>query len=135
MPRSITFTIDGQPKALARHRTTRSGHTYDPQSNKDAKKRVVDAAKAVMFASRMESPLQGPIKLDVTFYMKRPKATPVTETWCIKRPDLDNMEKLLNDALQGVLFDDDSQVCVINSSKLYALFDPCTVVSYSEIGE
>ena len=134
MLRSITFTIDGQPKALARHRSTRSGHTYDPQSNKDAKKKIVDAAKAVMFASRMDKPLEGALKLDVTFFMKRPKATPNTVVYCTKRPDLDNMEKLLNDALQGVLFGDDSQVCLIVSEKIYG-DDPKTEITYAEIGE
>ncbi len=38
-----------------------------------------------------------------------------------KRPDIDNLKKFLFDAMNGVLWKDDSQVVVCLSSKIYTL--------------
>jgi len=38
----------------------------------------------------------------------------------IKRPDLDNYVKAALDALQGVVFRDDSQICEIRAKKTYS---------------
>lgn len=34
-------------------------------------------------------------------------------TWCLKKPDIDNIFKSITDALNGVAFHDDSQICGI----------------------
>ena len=45
-------------------------------------------------------------------------------------PDLSNLVKLVEDALNMVLYSDDSQICVIASSKRYGE-NPCTTVTLS----
>ncbi len=38
----------------------------------------------------------------------------------IKRPDLDNIIKFYLDALEGVCYDKDENVCVIQAKKIYS---------------
>ncbi|MFD0825831.1 RusA family crossover junction endodeoxyribonuclease [Neobacillus sp. M.A.Huq-85] len=70
--------------------------------------------------------LEGPISLVVTFYMPIPKngkscGVKVKEgQFHISTKDLDNLVKGLLDALNGIAFIDDKQVCQINSEKVYS---------------
>ena len=122
----IEFTIKGKPKALKRHRSTRSGRMYDP-SAKDKKDILLQIAQY-----RPKTPFAGEISLKVTFYMPRPKShyrtgkrshvrkakAPVFH--CIK-PDLDNLVKLIMDCLGNSTFIvDDSQICALAAIKVYS---------------
>jgi Holliday junction resolvase RusA-like endonuclease len=57
-------------------------------------------------------PYTGPVQLQVTALRQKPKAAPKTKrTWPTGRPDWDNLGKLVSDALNGIVYRDDSQVC------------------------
>jgi Holliday junction resolvase RusA-like endonuclease len=43
-------------------------------------------------------------------------------------PDADNLAKATLDALQGVVFGNDVQVCVLMASRFYASYDGCEVI-------
>ena len=60
-------------------------------------------------------PIEGNIKMDVAwcFYKKTAKETKYKGT----RPDLDNLQKLLQDCMNGLLFKDDSQIVQLTTSK------------------
>jgi len=60
-----------------------------------------------------------PLKLDSCYYMERPKTAPKKRIYPTVRPDLDNMEKLLLDSLQGYAFADDSQIVCTTAQKRY----------------
>jgi crossover junction endodeoxyribonuclease RusA len=65
--------------------------------------------------------LDGPVSLDLTFVMPRPKSTPKTRTPpAIKRPDLDKLERAILDALTGIAFRDDAQVVELSANKRLA---------------
>ena len=64
--------------------------------------------------------LDGPVTLDVAFFLPRPKSLPKRVVWQTKHPDLDKLVRTVNDALIGVLFHDDAQVVEIRASKAYA---------------
>jgi Holliday junction resolvase RusA-like endonuclease len=49
-----------------------------------------------------------------------------------KKPDCDNIAKACLDALNGVAFYDDSQVCVLAVSKRYSK-EPCVRISINEV--
>lgn len=73
-----------------------------------------------------EEPSKGPIELNLTFYM------PIPETWSKKkklemdgephtsRPDRDNLEKGVCDALNKIAWKDDGQVCQGRTVKRYS---------------
>ena len=134
----ISFTVKGKPKALKRHRSTRSGRMYDP-SAKDKKQMWLQIAR---YKPRV--PLAGNIMLKVVFCMPRPKNQYRTGKFkhILKddmpeyhsiTPDLDNLIKFLCDTIQGKdrMIVDDSQICMIQAEKIYG--KPGTEVIIEEI--
>lgn len=78
-------------------------------------------------ASRMadegrESPLQGPLGLEVRDYRLCPKSRPKRrQRWPDVQPDLDKILRSCGDILKrGGAIRDDAQICVIEASKEYA---------------
>lgn len=64
--------------------------------------------------------LQGALKVDLKFYFKKPKDFEKRKSkYCTKRPDLDNLEKAVLDALNEVAFDDDAQIVEVHKIKDY----------------
>jgi len=69
-------------------------------------------------------PIEGPIRMTLTFVMKRPvalnaKKFPTGRIPADKRPDTDNLCKCTTDALLG-FWVDDAQITELNASKWYA---------------
>ncbi len=75
--------------------------------------------------------MDGPLWMDVRFYMKRPKSHYRTGKfsdklkkdapyWCDKKPDLDNLVKFVKDSLNGIAWNDDSQVVYTVCCKGYS---------------
>lgn len=64
--------------------------------------------------------IEGPVKLNVSFILPRPKSLPKKVQWNIKRPDLDKLIRSVGDSLTGIMWKDDSQVVTINATKSYA---------------
>lgn len=73
-------------------------------------------------------PIAGPVKLEITFWMPRPKnhyrangdlkdSSPFYHT---KRADATKMLRALEDALTGIIWNDDGQVCVQDVKKFYS---------------
>lgn len=87
---------------------------------------VAALAKAAM-AGR--DPLSGPLQLDLIASWKWPKAIPraVRETpfptLKIGRPDADNISKIAEDAMNGIVYHDDAQVAVLTVCKKYGDYD------------
>jgi crossover junction endodeoxyribonuclease RusA len=69
----------------------------------------------------------GPVFVELVFRFARPKAhfnskgqlKPNAPTHVITKPDIDKIERSVLDALTGVLFKDDSQVCRLFAMKMY----------------
>lgn len=118
----IDLTIPGVPVAKGRPRATRTGRMYTPQKTRDAE---ADFRFAVR--ERRQSMLPGPLRVTLVFTM------PIAKSWPKKeregalvgtyrptgKPDLDNLIKLATDALNGVLWVDDSQIVEMTASKRY----------------
>lgn len=71
--------------------------------------------------------LEGPIALEVDFVMPRPRGhyrvngqlKPAAPAWHSGRPDVDKLLRSLLDAITEVVIRDDSQVAVVQATKLY----------------
>ncbi len=82
----------------------------------------------------------GPVRLLCTFHMPVPKSTSKIRTremldgklHHIKRPDLTNLYKFVEDCLKTILFEDDSQVVEVTLRKIYSS-TPKTVVVVEEL--
>lgn len=62
------------------------------------------------------------LSLDLTFYISTPESC--KRDYPTVRPDLDNYIKLVMDALNGLVWKDDAQVCSITAHKTYSKTEP-----------
>lgn len=107
----LSFSVPIKPKAKARPRFG-NGHAYTPKSTKEYENTIAKYAKKAG-----ASPLPNPVVIDVTATFKRPVRMKSFE-YCTKRPDVDNLLKMI-DALNGVAWVDDKQVVSATISKNY----------------
>lgn len=122
----ISFTIEGGPVPKGRPRFTRSGHTYTPDTTRKYEALVTARAKEAMIGKRkIEKP--NAVRVDILAIF------PVPSSWSKKRrtaalqgvehhvskPDLDNVAKAALDGINGVVFEDDSQVVELRARKAY----------------
>ena len=121
------FTIDRKPQAQARHRHFKRGNTiatFDPNSS-DKKAVQYDIIRQ-MDAKGLKRLTKAPIALEVinytqipqSFSQKRRKA--LEGQPCITKPDIDNYCKFVMDAMNGVVYEDDSCVTSLWSEKIYS---------------
>ncbi len=119
----LSFTVYGEPIPLSRHMVAR-GRMYNPSAK--AQKLFSDACVDKL----PTTPMDGPIEANLIFYFSRPKNHYGTgknsnklkdniDTWHSKKKDLDNLIKFVLDSLNQKAYLDDSQICIINSAKLY----------------
>ena len=143
--RQISFGIVGQPVPKARARVVTKGKrrfAFTPKKVKEWENHVKAEAK-----KHFERPFDWPVVLTLTFYMPRPKSRR-HDFWVPTTPDLDNLEKSVMDALNGVAYTDDKLVVAKSSSKRYvttedpkvdvvvtAINDQRSLVSYSPSGK
>jgi Holliday junction resolvase RusA-like endonuclease len=117
MSNILRIIISEEPQAKGRSRVVFSGgkvHSYTPERTKVAQDSIVVRLKRYKdrcFAKEI------PLKLTATFYRTRSKYLPKRETLPFRKPDLDNLLKLLSDAANGILFVDDAQLTTINVRK------------------
>jgi len=95
-------------------------------------KHPVTAFKATVRMALQEAyqgePLVGPLRCDAVFVMPRPKALiwknrPMPRAFHAKKPDRDNLDKSVMDALKGLAWIDDAQVCQGEITKWIAAGD------------
>ena len=126
----LDFHVSGIPKAQPRIKAyVRGGHAgvYTPDSAESWKQAVRQEA----VANAPESVIAGPIRLELDFFLPRPKAhldkhgVPKSKSpvWHCKKPDLDNLIKAVTDAITDTqrIWLDDSQICEITATKTYAM--------------
>ncbi len=92
----VCFIVPGPPVPTARTRSTRNGTHYNTKRTRDYRARVKLHALAEM---KHRPPLKGELLLIANF--KLPDR---------RRRDLDNLVKGVKDAMNGIVWDDDSQV-------------------------
>lgn len=129
----MIFTILGKPVPKHRPRFSK-GHAYTPKKTVDYEIYVKDC-----FRSSMGLKMAGMIEITIDVYMKIPKsAKKEREEMLIgrirptKRPDLDNLYKGVTDALNGLAYDDDSQIVDGHIRKYYAEED-YVIVNIKEV--
>lgn len=113
----VNIYIPIRPKPAPRPRVTRNG-TYNPKEYTDYKRDIAIIAKTkVKLTSK-------PVSMHLDFFFKFPKSwskKKIEDTkFHVARPDLDNLQKGVKDALNGIAYKDDSQVWSIQAKKQYS---------------
>jgi len=119
---------------IAWKRARRKGDRYyDEQVNDKAVYAYIARAALKRFI-----PVEGAVKLTLTFHMAMPKSwsqkkkDAMEGKFCVAKPDLDNYIKFILDAFNEVIWLDDKQVVSITASKVYSS-QPKTEVEYDEV--
>jgi Holliday junction resolvase RusA-like endonuclease len=112
------FFIPGIPKPQSRPKFARMGkfvRTYSPKT---------DWFGLVYMQGLQNKPSEAydtPLKLMLQFVLPKPKSAPKGKQWPSVRPDIDNYEKAVLDALtQAGMWTDDGLICEMFTSKVYA---------------
>lgn len=117
----IEFTVYGEPKGKSRPRFG-NGHTYTPKTTTEYEKTVL-AAYMDKYHTLM---LKNEIRVQIRAYMGIPKSTPkkrrteMLGKGVLKKPDVDNIAKIILDALNGVAYEDDKQITRLDIEKRYS---------------
>lgn len=129
----IELTIPGEPCAKGRPRLGKWG-TYTPEKTVNYETLV----KQLYITNNFGKKLEGEISLTVKAYFKIPQSeipksrTPKPKTVQrykdhlngkirhTKKPDWDNVGKIISDALNGLAYDDDSQIVSAKVEKYYS---------------
>jgi Holliday junction resolvase RusA-like endonuclease len=133
----VTFTVPGKPIGKGRPRFY-AGHAVTPEKTRDYEKMTAMlysvAAKDFIF------PADSPLRVSITAYYPIPARTPKSKraemldggAHATKKPDADNVAKIILDALNGTAYEDDAQVVQLSVRKQYGA-EPCVRVSVENI--
>jgi Holliday junction resolvase RusA-like endonuclease len=117
---SFRLFLPMTPVAKARPRVTRFG-TYTPDKTKQAQQSLQHLlGEYLRGAGRGFKKSSEPLMLVVTVQKIRPRSVPKKRIYPTQKPDVDNYAKLVMDACNGILWQDDSQVVTLLASKIYA---------------
>ena len=113
-----TLTFDVKP--YGKGRPQKGKHSmYTPHKTRNMESLIADMARLQF----KHEPLTGPLRVDWEFVFEHPKSWSKkrkAETyWHTSKPDFDNIMKLVGDALNGIVWHDDSQICTGGYSKHY----------------
>jgi len=134
MDTRLEIIIPGNPSAQKRHRHRRNGHTWDP-SKKDKKK-----VQQELLQVKPTEPIKGPVRVEIDLFIQTPESWSKVKQerhegqYRPKKPDADNYSKLLLDAMNGMIYEDDNQVVDLQVKKFYSM-KPCTVIGIEEISD
>ena len=85
---------------------------------------VATAARDWQQAQGGVAVLDGPLDVEVTFYLPRPVSTPKRVVYPTKRPDLDKLTRVIGDSLTGIIIADDSVIVSLLAKKRFAIDGP-----------
>lgn len=119
----VSFTVPGRPMGKQRPRVMKSGITFTPKetvSYENLVKMVYMQSGSKMF--------EGPINMKIVAYYEIPKSTSKKKAELMraenerptKKPDVDNIVKIICDALNKVAYHDDSQIVGCEIQKYYS---------------
>jgi Holliday junction resolvase RusA-like endonuclease len=128
MTMMVTFKVDADPVGKQRARYAKRGNfvqTYTPDKTRNYESLIKEAAIEAMGSSE---PLETPVTLYLYIRAPIPKSLPKKRIEAclnglekpIKKPDASNVLKSVEDAMNGVVYKDDSQIVNIHVSKVYS---------------
>lgn len=129
--RHKTYIIMGEPIPLARARHGQR-RTWDSQ-----KQLKFGAGIQILNQHSHEPPIEGPIHLNITFFMPIPKCSKKRQeefigTYHYCRPDISNLQKFYEDISNKICYHDDAQIAHVTALKIYDL-EPRTEFTLIEL--
>lgn len=133
----ITFTVLGTPKGKSRPRFTTRGKYVQTYQPKEDKVREAAIKAAYLAAAGNVGPHSGPVAMTIEAVFLKPeswsKNKKLTTGAKTSKPDVDNIAKLVQDALNKVAYLDDAQIVRVTAHKRFGDTEE-TIVSVERIG-
>lgn len=131
-----TIIVKGTPTGKGRPRFG-NGHTYTPKNTVDYERLVRDmwqlqTSGAKQFPGAVEVLITAFYKIPSSASKKARAAMAENVVLPMKKPDADNIAKIIMDALNGLAYEDDKQVVRLEVVKRYAAGEPCVSVTVKE---
>lgn len=137
--KSVIFHVPGKPQGKARARTVYNKNlshsvSYTPENDllyeNLIKAMYINAAKGTKFDKEI------PVALRIVARFEPPKSTSKKKTQqmlageipVLKKPDMDNIVKVVADALNGVAYRDDTQIVFVAAKKTYSAEEGLDVI-------
>jgi Holliday junction resolvase RusA-like endonuclease len=123
----MTYMVEGNPIGKGRPKFARRGNfvsTYTPTKTRDYETVIKEAAKKAMGSNELlETPVTVAIYITVpipqSYSKKRTEACLKDIERPIKKPDIDNIAKCFLDAMNDIVYKDDTQVLTLHVTKVY----------------
>ncbi len=123
----VTYLVEGNPVGKGRPKFARRGNfvsTYTPTKTRDYEDLIKESArKAMGSAEVLETPVTVAIYITVpipaSYSKKRTEACLSGSERPIKKPDIDNVAKCFLDAMNEIVYKDDTQVLTLHITKVY----------------
>lgn len=135
--KKVEFTIPGPPVGKGRPRFQKNGHTYTPDKTRMYERLVESIYEAT---TDYVAPEGMPLGIHILAYYpipeSHPKARRMRELHNVerptKKPDIDNVLKIILDGLNGIAYDDDKQIIEATIIKKFST-DPRVEVVLEEV--
>jgi Holliday junction resolvase RusA-like endonuclease len=123
----LTYLVEGNPIGKGRPKFARRGNfvsAYTPTKTRDYESVIKDAAQKAMGSNDLlETPVTVAIYITVpipqSYSKKRSEACLNGSEKPIKKPDIDNIAKCFLDAMNEIVYKDDTQVLTLHITKVY----------------
>ncbi len=122
----VSFIVKGKPVGKQRPRFTKLGHCYTPKETKDYENCI---KRAYIIASN-NFKFEKDVQIIVRVYYLKAKSN--KSNYVNIKPDLDNVIKVVLDALNGIAYADDKQVINIQGMKVWTDIEPFVEVEVHE---
>ena len=131
------FVVPGEPRGKGRPRVTRNG-TYTDSETAAYEKKIVACFRKDL--GGYKAPDTAFLRILVIAYLGIPKSATVAQKQAMaagrllpsRKPDVDNICKIVLDALNGVAYKDDARVHDSRCCKFYS-FEPRLEISLEEV--
>ena len=132
----MKFTIPGEPTGKGRPRVTKWG-THTPE-----KTVLYENLVKLCYQDQCKEYTEKPLVAHIEIYYSIPKSTPKKNIKPMlegkirpcKKPDIDNICKIIFDALNGIAYKDDTQIVQLHATKFYGE-TPHVFVTFREVTE
>ena len=123
----ITFEVPGEPRSKGRPRFTRDGHPYTDSETRAYEQKIVAYYRQQLQGFRWSD--SAFVSVEVTAHYPIPKSATKAALAGMqagrilpsRKPDIDNVLKVVLDALNGVAYKDDSRVVAVSARKVYSM--------------
>lgn len=123
----MALTIPGPPQGKARARTRRNGHTYTPDNTVLYENLVKTEFLRQCGRQRLPGDIRPALAMEIVAVYPIPASYPqrnkvaalAGDLLPAKKPDADNVAKIIADALNGLAYIDDAQITDLSVMKRY----------------